>query len=464
MTLQDPPSDSPTPEPKPAKLLFGGEGSPSPFQKKMLWAAITAASFAVIAWVAGHTIKAFGAGLQLLQPVLVPLAAAGILAYLLEPLVRKLAAKSGSSRFRAMVLVFSLFHLLMLFILLSVAVPTIGQVSNLASAQARGDLVKTIENGLDQVLGPLEKYFAPEHSQPPAAPSSGNTGETSKAVESQPTPVEATKTLTEAAPPKKSWWKVWLEDDSHSAALWKKGKEWLGPIFSGFLGSFGYIVGFLMVPIYLYYFLKDADSISRNWSQMLPLRASDFKTEVVEVLTEINGYLIAFFRGAMLVSIVDGVLVGFFLLLIGMPYATLIGLCVALFGLMPYVGHLVCWVAAVGVSLVHFSQPEQRFAWLEPFWAYPLLVTAIFAIVMKVNALVTAPKIIGEAVGLHPMTVIFSVLFWSLLFGPLLGALLAVPLSAAVKVLFRRYIWQNWAKKKEAMDAATVVALPGGDL
>ena len=40
-------------------------------------------------------------------------------------------------------------------------------------------------------------------------------------------------------------------------------------------------------------------------------------------------------------------------------------------------------------------------------------------------------------------TVIFSVLFWSLLIGGLLGALLAVPLTASVKVLFRRYIWER---------------------
>jgi predicted PurR-regulated permease PerM len=218
----------------------------------------------------------------------------------------------------------------------------------------------------------------------------------------------------------------------------------LGTLFTGFLGVFGYLIGFIMVPLYLYYFLKEADSIKKNWSQFIPLRASGFKTEVVDVLTEINGYLIAFFRGAMLVSIIDGLLVGFFLILIGLPYATLIGLCVALFGLLPYAGHLICWIAALAVSLAHFAVEAHRWTWMPQFWAYPLLVTGIFAVIMKINAMVTAPKIIGDAVGLHALTVIFSVLFWSLLLGPLLGALLAVPLSAAVKVIFRRYIWLNW--------------------
>ena len=54
-----------------------------------------------------------------------------------------------------------------------------------------------------------------------------------------------------------------------------------------------------------------------------------------------------------------------------------------------------------------------------------------------------APRIVGDSVGLHPLTVIFSVLFWSFLLGGLLGALLAVPLTASIKVLFRRYLWER---------------------
>ncbi|MDP4584069.1 MAG: AI-2E family transporter [Verrucomicrobiales bacterium] len=76
-------------------------------------------------------------------------------------------------------------------------------------------------------------------------------------------------------------------------------------------------------------------------------------------------------------------------------------------------------------------------------WAYPVLVLLIFVILQQINGLVTAPKIVGDSVGLHPLTVIFSVLFWSFLLGGLLGALLAVPLTAAIKVLFRRYLWER---------------------
>jgi predicted PurR-regulated permease PerM len=422
----EPPKLEPTPPAAEAGLA--SSRYPTPFQQKTLWLAITAASLAVISWVFAKTLGIFGAALAYLQPVLVPLAAAGIIAYLLDPLVRRLAAKGNISRFRAMVCVFTLFHLLMLFMFVSVVVPTLGHLSNLASSSARGTMADRLESTMDQVLKPFEDYFA--------------------------TQAEATDKKASPSPKAERWWKAWLKEEKHSAAIFQGLRSWVGPLFSSFLGFFGYLFGFVMVPVYLYYFLKEADSIAKNWSQALPLRASTFKSELVEVLSETNGYLIAFFRGAMLVSLIDGLLVGIGLACIGLPYAPLIGLCVGLLGLLPYVGHLICWVAALVVATVHFGAAENRFTWLEPVWGYLLLVTVIFVVVMKINALVTAPKIIGDAVGLHPMTVIFSVLFWSLLFGPLLGALLAVPLSAGVKVLFRRYIWQNWTKKKEAMDAA----------
>ena len=174
----------------------------------------------------------------------------------------------------------------------------------------------------------------------------------------------------------------------------------------------------------------------------MPLRASKFKDEVVGVLQEINGYLIAFFRGQLLVSMIDGVLVAIGLSIIGLPYAIPIGAFVALLGLIPYIGNLMCLIPAVIISMSHFSYPDNQIFGIEQVWAYPLIVIGIFFFTQQLNSLVTAPKIVGDSVGLHPLTVIFSVLFWTTLIGGFLGSLLAVPLTASIKVLFRRYIWE----------------------
>ena len=165
----------------------------------------------------------------------------------------------------------------------------------------------------------------------------------------------------------------------------------------------------------------------------------------------------------MLVSMIDGLLIGICLTLIGMPHGLLIGVFVALLGLIPYLGNLLCWIPAVLISIAHFGATNSNgelihtWSWLPEgaVWPYPVIVTAIFVVVQQINGLITAPKIVGDSVGLHPLTVIFSVLFWSLLIGGLLGALLAVPLSAAIKVLFQRYIWEKgkdmWEQRQAAL-------------
>jgi|GEM_PF-4612412 len=73
--------------------------------------------------------------------------------------------------------------------------------------------------------------------------------------------------------------------------------SWFTNSYSQILGFFGIVIGFAMVPIYLYYFLKESDAIKNQWQDYVPLKASKFKTEVIETLQEINGYLISFFRG-----------------------------------------------------------------------------------------------------------------------------------------------------------------------
>jgi len=72
---------------------------------------------------------------------------------------------------------------------------------------------------------------------------------------------------------------------------------------------------------------------------------------------------------------------------------------------------------------------------------HPIAVTAIFIAIQNLEGLLYAPRIVGNYVGLHPMTVIVSIFVWGLIIGGVIGPLLAVPLTATLKVLFERYIW-----------------------
>ena len=129
---------------------------------------------------------------------------------------------------------------------------------------------------------------------------------------------------------------------------------------------------------------------------------------------------------------IDGVMIATALLVMGLDFAVLFGLMVGVLGLIPYLGMMITWIPAVIVAGAQYQD------WAHPFW-----VTVIFIVANNIDGMVIAPKIVGDSVGLHPLTVILSVLAWSLILGGLLGALLAVPLTATLKVLLKRYFWDK---------------------
>jgi predicted PurR-regulated permease PerM len=76
-------------------------------------------------------------------------------------------------------------------------------------------------------------------------------------------------------------------------------------------------------------------------------------------------------------------------------------------------------------------------------WLHPLLVVAVFAVVQTLESLVVSPKIMGDRVGLHPLTIIIAVMVGTTLLGGLLGGILAIPLTAALRVIMFRYVWKS---------------------
>ena len=229
--------------------------------------------------------------------------------------------------------------------------------------------------------------------------------------------------------------------------------QWTTAGTSKILGVLGFLLGMVMVPIYLFFFLKDSAGIQKHWHDYVPLKASRFKSELIDTLQEINGYLISFFRGQVLVAFIDGILVGIALTFYGLPYGFLIGVFMAIIGVIPYIGNILCLIPA---CLIGWFHAKGGALWgLDPM-SYTIGVVIIFVVVQQINSLVTAPKIVGDSVGLHPMTVIFSMIFWTVILGGFAGALLAVPLTAAIKVLFRRFIWEKKIKDAE-LDAPSEI-------
>jgi predicted PurR-regulated permease PerM len=136
-----------------------------------------------------------------------------------------------------------------------------------------------------------------------------------------------------------------------------------------------------------------------------------------------------------LVAICDGILYAIGFLIIGLPYAVLIGAVAIFLTLIPFLGAIVTCIAALLIALVNFGD-----------WLHPLLVLVVFAVVQTLEGLVISPKIMGDRVGLHPVTIIIAVMVGTTLLGGLIGGILAIPLTAALRVVMFRYIWKRPAE------------------
>jgi predicted PurR-regulated permease PerM len=208
------------------------------------------------------------------------------------------------------------------------------------------------------------------------------------------------------------------------------GAWFLGQV-GKFSGGLGILAGLFLVPVYAFYFLLEKRGIEREWTDYLPLRNSEFKDELVFILRSINDYLIVFFRSQLLVAMCDGLLYTLGFLIIGLPYAFIIGLMATLLTMIPFLGAITTCVAAL---LVGFASSGD--------WVLPAKVIAVFAVVQTLEGLVISPKIMGDRVGLHPLTIIIAVMVGTTLLGGLLGGILAIPLTAALRVLMFRYVWR----------------------
>ena len=217
----------------------------------------------------------------------------------------------------------------------------------------------------------------------------------------------------------------------------------------GFLGVTGFLLSLILVPIYLFFLLNEKPRIEQHWKEYLPLRASPLRDEVADVLSEINGYITAYFRGQLLVCLVDGILIGTALTIFGLNFAPVIGALVVILTMIPYIGIIICWVPAVLIA---------AFQWGD--WTHPIIVTLIFIVIQNLEGIFYAPRIVGNYVGLHPMTVIVSIFVWGLIIGGVIGPLLAVPLTATIKVLLARYVWKRRLRERPVELAEVAPAVP----
>lgn len=402
---------------------------PTEKQARLIWTAVCGLSLGIILALVAGTVWSLGFVLHLFGPVIWPIAVAGIVAYLLDPVV-DFIERRGVPRPRAILCVFALALVVALGLAGSIVPQLVRESRDLVTRvpDYAARLQQRVENWVSHPPPSLRRFFERNSGR------GSSTNSTATATNSLPAPVPA---ATEAAPvPAIDWSAVLGGESVKSATEWLakavgRAARWLFGQFSLVASFFGLLVGLALVPVYAFYFLLEKQGIQRRWTDFLPVRNSEFKDELVFVLRSINDYLIVFFRGQVLVAVCDGLLYTVGFLIVGVPYALLVGVLATVLTMIPFVGAITTCVLALLLSLVQYGD-----------WQHPLLVLAVFGVVQALEGLVISPKIIGDRVGLHPLTIIIAVMAGTTLLGGLLGGILAIPLTAALRVILGRYVWK----------------------
>lgn len=190
------------------------------------------------------------------------------------------------------------------------------------------------------------------------------------------------------------------------------------------IGIFGGLLNLVLAPVIAFYVLKDLPVIRATLLELFPERHRD---NVAVVLHQVDFVLGGFLRGQALVSLVVALTTGLALWIAGVNFPLLLGLLTGILNIIPYFGPIAGGAAAATVAL--FQSPTKA-----------LIVIVIMFAVQQLDGMIISPVIMKHAVDLHPTVIIFSLLFGGAVFG-FVGLLVAIPVAAMVKALVMYFFY-----------------------
>jgi predicted PurR-regulated permease PerM len=204
------------------------------------------------------------------------------------------------------------------------------------------------------------------------------------------------------------------------------------------------LINLVLVTTLSIYFLLDGERVFNWLNKKTPLMYRQNISFLVDAVARaVGGYI----RGTILLNVLFGALVGVGVGLLGVPFAFLLAMITFFLGFIPVVGGYF-----IAIICILFALPE---GWLVT------VAVAIFITVLQglVIGPILGPRIVGKAVGLHPIVAIFAILVGGELFG-LLGALFAVPIAGVIQTIFMA-LWSSWRELQpeqfpQEIDVATL--------
>lgn len=214
-----------------------------------------------------------------------------------------------------------------------------------------------------------------------------------------------------------------------------------GQLLRGFTEAFA-VLG--LAPVLALYLLIDLNRFKRATVELTPPK---YREEVAYVGGEVGGALGSFVRGQLMVALIVGIASSYGMWAIDLPFWLIIGILAGLLNLIPFLGPIVGGALAALVALLN-GDPWQA------FWA-----VVIFTLIQQVDNHVITPMIQRTRVNLSPLVIVLALVIGGTVAG-LLGVLVAVPLTAAVRILVghlwrTRMLGQSWREASDAMIEVT---------
>jgi predicted PurR-regulated permease PerM len=230
---------------------------------------------------------------------------------------------------------------------------------------------------------------------------------------------------------------TFFSDPENQDALLSAITDRLGAVTSGIFEA---ILVFFVAPVIAFYILLDLPRIADDSSSLVPPRARD---EVVYVTRNVGSAVGGFLRGQVLVALIVGILTSVGFLIIGLEFWLIIGMIAGVLNIVPFVGPWVGGGLGFMVGLVTDSPTTA------------ILAAVVAFIVQQIDNNFVSPQVLRATVHLHPAVVILVLILGGAVAG-LWGVLLAVPVTAGVKIvvghLWRtRVLGQTWMEAAEAM-------------
>ncbi len=203
---------------------------------------------------------------------------------------------------------------------------------------------------------------------------------------------------------------------------------------SSVTGVMALLIYLVLVPILVFFFLKDSDSLVRGWTAALPEK----RDLLNQVWHEMDDQIANYIRGKAIEILIVGVATYIAFAVLGINYAALLALLVGLSVLIPYIGAA---LVTIPVALIAFFQ------WgISSDFMYLMIA---YGVIQALDGNVLVPLLFSEAVNLHPVSIIVAVLVFGSLWG-FWGVFFAIPLATLVKAVVTA-----WPQNHTVEEAAT---------